>query len=142
MRLHEKRCARGVRVLAVVAVVFGLLTIASGGRTLFSAGAREAAGSYVPFVLWFNFLVGFGYVVAGVGLWRRQRWAMWLSFVIAAATVAIFAAFGMRIWAGGAFELRTVGAMGLRTLVWIVTSIAAYRHLHALRPRQRFDVSG
>ena len=50
-----------VKSLAVVAVLFGLLTVFSGGRTLFGGeGARLAAGAIVPFVLWFNFIGGFG----------------------------------------------------------------------------------
>lgn len=61
---------------AVTAVVFGLLTIASGGRTLFGGeAARQAAGVYVSFVSWFNFVAGFAYVMAGGGLWARRRWA-------------------------------------------------------------------
>ena len=44
-----------VKSLAVVAVLFGLLTVLSGGRTLFGGeAARLAAGAIVPFVLWFN----------------------------------------------------------------------------------------
>jgi hypothetical protein len=43
---------RAMAVLAVLAVGFGLLTIACGGRTLFGADAvRQSAGAYVPFVL-------------------------------------------------------------------------------------------
>ena len=46
--------------VAAVAVVFGALTILSGGTVLFGGdAAREAAGKVVPFVLWFNFLSGF-----------------------------------------------------------------------------------
>ena len=46
----------GIWMAAVVALVFGMLTIKSGGSVLFIDGiAREDAGNYVPFVLWFNF---------------------------------------------------------------------------------------
>lgn len=121
--------SRWVGALAIVAIVFGLLTILSGGRTLFDAEARQLAGSYVPFVLWFNFLAGFAYVVAGVGLWFWQRWSMWLSFAIAAATLAIFVAFGIQIWTGGSYEMRTVAAMGLRAITWLVISAVAYTKL-------------
>ena len=52
-----------VKSLAVVTVLFGLLTVLSGGRTLFGGeAARLAAGAIVPFVLWFNFVAGFAYV--------------------------------------------------------------------------------
>jgi len=86
--------------------------------------ARLAAGRYVPFVLWFNFLAGFAYVAAGAGLWARRRWAAWLSPAIAAGTITTFAAFGLYILLGGAFEVRTVAAMGLRSAVWV--AIARY----------------
>lgn len=124
-----------LRTSAVVALLFGVLTIISGGRTLFSAAAQQQAGNYVPFVLWFNFLVGFAYVVAGVGLWLRQQWSIWLAATIAAATLLIFAAFGLQIWAGGAYEMRTVGAMGLRTVVWLLIVAVAYGKLAHQQPQ-------
>jgi len=70
-------------LISLLAIGFGLLTLREGGAVLFVDGAaRQAAGHYVPFVLWFNFLAGFAYIVAGVGLWMRRRWAAWLAIVI------------------------------------------------------------
>lgn len=61
---------RWVIPVSLFAILFGLLTLKEGGFVLFFDGpAREAAGSYVPFVLWFNFSAGFAYVAAGIGLW-------------------------------------------------------------------------
>ncbi len=58
-----------VKSLAVVAVLFGLLTVSSGGRTLFSGEAAHlAAGAIVPLLLWFNFVAGFAYVAWVLGL--------------------------------------------------------------------------
>lgn len=123
------------RAMAVVAVGFGLLTIKEGGTILFGGEAAQAsAGNYVPFVLWFNFLAGFAYVVAGVGLWRRHRWAVWLAVVIAATTALVFAAFGVHIYAGGAYETRTVVAMSMRTLVWVTIAAIAWRGLQRTQP--------
>ena len=113
--------ARGLRIAAAVAVAFGLLTLMEGGTVLFGGqAARLAAGHYVPFVLWFNFLAGFIYVVVGAGLWAHRRWAVWLALSVAVGTVAVFAALGIHVLLGGAFELRTVAAMSLRTTVWAV----------------------
>lgn len=118
--------------ISFVAVAFGLLTIKEGGTVLFGdAAARTAAGNYVPFVLWFNFLAGFAYVAAGIGLWLRQSWAVGLSVAIALATALTFAMFGMFVYSGGAFELRTVIAMSLRTLVWVTISAIAWRWLRS-----------
>lgn len=119
-----------IRGAAVLAAVFGLLTIKEGGTVLFGdAAARAAAGAYVPFVLWFNFLAGFAYAIAAIGLWRRQRWAAWLAAGIVMATALTFAVFGVHVLAGGAYEQRTALAMALRTTVWTVIAALAWRQL-------------
>lgn len=127
----------GFRIWAIslVAVGFGLLTIKEGGAILFGGEAAQAsAGNYVPSVLWFNFLAGFAYVIAGAGLWLQHRWAVWLTVVIAAATTFVFAAFGAYVYAGGAYEMRTVIAMSLRTLVWVTIAAVACRMLSRVKP--------
>ena len=106
-----------LKLAAVVAVLFGIATIASGGNVLFGSGAA-GAGHYVPFIVWFNFLAGFFYVAAGVGLWRRTAWASGLALALAVATAGAFAALGVHIGGGGAYEARTLIAMTLRLGVW------------------------
>ena len=131
---------RGIwmRVIALIAIGFGLMTIREGGAVLFYDGAaRDAAGSYVPFVLWFNFLAGFAYVIAGVGLWMRRRWATWLAMAIAVATALVFLAFRVHVALGGAWERRTVIAMTLRTLVWVGIAAIAWRRSTANAPATR-----
>lgn len=121
---------RGFRiwVVSLVAIGFGLLTIKEGGTVLFGGeSARAAAGNYVPFVLWFNFLAGFAYVIAGAGLWALKRSAVRLALAIAIGTLAVFAAFGVYVLMGGAYEIRTVVAMTLRTTVWAIIAAIAYR---------------
>ncbi len=112
--------SRPLTIAAIVAVVFGLLTILSGGRALFGGADM---GAVVPFVLWFNFCAGFAYVLAGIGLWRGAAWGVWLALGLALATAGVFAAFLWHIRLGGAWEARTMGAMILRTGIW--TAIAA-----------------
>lgn len=119
-----------VWVISLLAVGFGLLTIKEGGMTLSGNEASvRAAGNYVPFVLWFNFVAGFAYVIAGIGLWLQQRWAVWLAASIAAATALTFTAFGVHIYSGEAYEQRTVIAMSLRTLVWVTIATLAWHRL-------------
>lgn len=127
---REERPPRWAAILALVAIVFGVVTIVVGGKTLFGGTeVRTAAGNIVPFVLWFNFVAGFAYIIAGAGLFLWKRWAARLSAVIAGATIAVFAAFGIHIFLGGAFEARTVGAMIIRSVVWIVIAVSACRAL-------------
>ena len=119
-----------LRVAAVVGTLFGLMTLREGGAVLFIDGtARAAAGNYVPFVLWFNFLAGFAYIAAGLGLWFRQAWAARVAFWVAVATLIVFAAFGLHAVSGGAFEKRTVIAMTLRSTIWLVIAAIAWRSL-------------
>ncbi len=121
----------GLRIFAAIAIVFGLLSLVSGGRALFG-GADP--GDAVPFVLWFNFLTGALYVLAGAAIYSGRPWGTWLAWLLAAALVIVFAAFGLHILAGGAFEMRTVGAMTLRTAFWIALAAVLGRPGAAERP--------
>ncbi|MCW8916671.1 MAG: hypothetical protein OQK24_12585 [Magnetovibrio sp.] len=108
--------------------IFGILTIKSGGEVLFIDGVgRKAAGDYVPFVLWFNFLAGFAYLAGAVGLSLWRSWIKPLSITIAGLTILVFIAFGIHILMDGTFEMRTVGAMTLRSLVWISVALSVRR---------------
>ena len=122
-------------VVAVIAFIFGLLTIKSGGSVLFIDGPdRVAAGNYTPFVLWFNFIAGFFYLLAAAGLFLQKTWAAWLAIAIATATLIIFAAFVFHINNDGNYESRTIYAMALRSLVWITIALFAYRKFIHNRP--------
>ena len=117
-----------VWIVAIFAVVFGVMTIKSGGSVLFIDGeARRAAGNYVDFVLWFNFSAGFFYVVTGIGIWLEKAWVPAAAITIATLTLLVFGAFGVHIFYGGEYEQRTVAAMTLRSVVWITIAIMSYR---------------
>lgn len=111
------------KTVAAIVVIFGLLTILSGGSTL--AGAIDM-GAIVPFVLWFNFIAGFLYVAGGLLLWNGSRWAFPVSILILGATLAVFVAFGVHASNGGAFEMRTVGALSIRSVVWTIVAYYAF----------------
>jgi uncharacterized membrane protein (DUF2068 family) len=119
-----------LRMVALVAIVFGLMTIREGGLVLSgNQAAVSAAGDFVPFVLWFNFIAGFFYILAGIGLWLQRRWSVWLAIVLAAATAFVFAAFGLHVALGGAFAQRTVVAMSLRTIIWTAIALIARQQM-------------
>ena len=122
----------GIWIVAFIATAFGLVTLKSGGSVLFIDGiAREEAGNYVPFVLWFNFLAGFAYLLAGATLFLQKRWAVWLCIFIAMANTIVFSLLGLHILEEGLFETRTVVAMALRTGVWTCIAVFAYRNRRA-----------
>lgn len=129
-----KKQDRLLRITGGVAIAFGLLTVVSGGTALL--GALEM-GAVVLFVLWFNTLAGLAYVVAGLGLWQGRRWAYPLSLAIFAATLLVFVAFGLHVAQGGAFEMRTVYAMALRSAVWGAVALVARQLLSRQAPSGR-----
>ena len=119
---------RTVKWMAIAAIVFGVMTVLTGGRALFGGlESRADFGNAVPFVLWFNFLAGFVYIVAGAGLLQCRRWAVYTSLFVAVTTILVFVAFGVHVLGGGAFERRTIGALTIRSLFWIAVTIVSMR---------------
>lgn len=91
--------------MAIAAIVFGVGTVLTGGRALFgSLESRADFGKAVPFVLWFNFLAGFFFIVSGAGLLLCRRWAVYTSLCVAVSTIFVFVAFGVHVisWAARA----------------------------------------
>ena len=123
---------RIVQWLAIAAIVFGAVTSYSGGQALFgSPQARAEVGNAVPFVLWFNFCAGFVYVLTGAGLLQRSYWALYASLFLGVSTFVVAVMLGVHILIGGAFEMRTLGAMAIRTLFWAIVSIRLVWALNA-----------
>jgi len=88
---------------------------------------RADFGNTVSFVLWFNFLAGFVYIVAGEGLLLRRRWAVYTSLFVSVSTILVFVAFGVHVIGGGAFERRTIVALTIRSLFWVAVTILSIR---------------
>ena len=112
--------------VAIFAIIFGIITIISGGKSLFTEAGRVAAGNYVPFVLWFNFVSGFIYVVAGVSLAKDRAWSGRLAVFLAGTTSLVFVFFGIHILTAGVYEIRTVAAMILRSGFWLIVARLSY----------------
>lgn len=129
---HSATSGRWTKLLAVAAFAFGTLTIFSAGSVLFGPDdAREGAGDYVLFIVWFNFLAGFAYVVAAIGLWTKSGWAAHLATLIAAATVLAAIGFALVVFSGAAYEIRTIGALAIRFVFWATIAAIAHRALRA-----------
>jgi len=114
--------------MAIAAIVFGGVTVLTGGRALFgNLESRAGFGNAVPFVLWFTFLAGFVYIVAGAGLLLCRRWAVYTSLFVAVSTIVVFVSFGVHVIGGEAFERRTIFALTIRSLFWMAVTIVSIR---------------
>jgi len=122
-----------ISILSVVAILFGIATIKEGGTVLFTEAGHKSAGNYVPFVLWFNFVAGFAYIVSGVALYKLKSCSRRLAVVIAVSTSIVFMLFGLHILNGGAYEVRTIAAMTIRSSLWILIAATVLR-IKILKP--------
>ena len=116
-----------IRIFSVVAILFGIATIKEGGAVLFTYAGKKSAGNYVPFVLWFNFFAGFAYIVAGIMLYKLKACSRRMVLIIAVSTSLVFILFGLHISNGGAYEVRTVASMTIRTSLWILIAVIVLR---------------
>lgn len=130
MNISRKTKSKPMIILSIIGLIFGLATIYSGGEVLFVDGAgRTRAGSYIDFIVWFNFIAGFAYLLAAYGLYKSKQWSVFLSKIIVIATLIAFGALGVYIFNGGAFEIRTILAMILRSFVWLAIAYFAAKQM-------------
>jgi hypothetical protein len=109
--------------LIVIPVFFGLVTLREGSANLF--GTPEIV--IVPFVLWYNFVAGAFYVLAGVGFARRAAWAPKLALGIAVGNALVLLALLVHIGVGLPFAARTPFAMIFRTFLWVALAYLGRR---------------
>lgn len=114
-------------LIAIVAILFGIVTVKEGGTVLFTEAGKQNAGNYVPFVLWFNFIAGFAYILAGIAMFKLKSCSRRLSAMIAISTTIVFILLGIHIFNDGLYELRTVMAMTIRSILWISIAIVSLR---------------
>lgn len=118
--------ARMTGALAVVAAIFGAVTVFAAGSVLLGGGS-DLAGATVSFVLWTNLILGFAYVGAAALLIHQSVWAGRLALVIVAVTLLAALGFAAEAMRGTPVEPRTAGALALRVAFWLLVAWAAPR---------------
>lgn len=117
-----------LKFIFVFVIIFGVMTLIEGSSVAFDVGkARINAGNYVPFVLWFNFLSGFVYIINGIGLLLEKKWASKSSLFLLISILIVYFLLLIHILLGGLYETKTVIAMGLRSSIWALTFFASLK---------------
>jgi len=111
------------KALALVAALFGLVTIAAGTRVL--AGADPGYAVFVPLLV-YNTAMGLAYVAAGFIAWRSSRRGMQAAAAIFGLNLLVLAAAAWLYTTGQGVALDSVRAMALRTGVWLVLSLGLF----------------
>lgn len=101
---------------AMVAALFGLMTLFAGTRVLLGA-----APGYMVFrpLLIFNTLMGFLYLLAALTIWRNVRAGRYAAAAIFLLNLLVLAAVVYLYRTGQGVALGSVQAMTLRTGVWL-----------------------
>ena len=116
--MNQPRYARAFQgVFALVAVLFGLVTIFAGVRVLMGSDP-----GYIVFrpLLIYNTAMGLAYVAAGIVAWRSVDQGKYAAGTIFALNVFALAAIGYLYAVENAVAIDSLRAMILRSVVWLV----------------------
>lgn len=134
--MNQMRYARTFqRVFALVAILFGFVTIFAGVRVL--TGTNPGYIVFRPLLI-YNTAMGLAYVAAGILAWRSVDEGKYAAGSIFVLNFFVLGAIGYLYATANAVAIDSLRAMLLRSLVWLVLFLGlawmSYRnHLHRLR---------
>jgi hypothetical protein len=105
------------RVLALVAIVFGVMTLIAGTRIF--GGADPGYMVFRPLLI-YNTAMGLAYVAAGVIAWRSAMKGKRVAAVIFLLNLLVLGGVAYLYQTGSGIAVQSVGAMTFRTVVWLL----------------------
>jgi hypothetical protein len=116
--MNQSRATRFLQlVLALVAILFGLLTLVAGSRVLL--GGDPGYVVYLPLLV-YNTVMGLFYVGAGWLIWRSVHRGKQAAAMICLLNLLVLALVAWLRSQGQGVALESVQAMMLRTGVWLL----------------------
>jgi hypothetical protein len=116
MNTDRRHVGRLQGFLALVAVVFGVATVLSGGRVL--TGSDPGYVVFQPLLI-YNTTMGLAYLAAGVMMWRSVDRGKLAAGTIFALNLVVLAGIGYLYATGSAVAVDSLRAMTFRTVVWL-----------------------
>ena len=110
----------GRRLVALIAVVFGVLTLFAGGRVL--AGSDPGYVVYRPLLI-FNTTMGLAYIAAGVVTLFNLHRGKYAAATIFLLNATVFGFIGYLYLTSDVIAIDSIRAMTLRTGVWLALFI-------------------
>ena len=107
---------------AAIAGLFGVATLFAGGRVLLGSDP-----GYVVFqpLLIYNTIMGVAYLAAGITIWRSLILGKYAAGAIFSLNTLVLLGIILVYRSGGAVAMDSLGAMTLRTVVWLVLFLVA-----------------
>lgn len=105
------------RIMAAVAVVFGIVTIIAGSRVL--TGTDPGYTVFQPLLV-YNTLMGVVYIVGGLMIWRNLRRGKYVAASIFTLNLIVLGGISYLYFVSDGVAVDSLRAMTLRTVVWLV----------------------
>lgn len=108
------------KVLSLVAVAFGLVTIVAGTRVLI--GSDPGYKVFLPLLL-YNTAMGVAYIAAGITMWVSIKRGRDLAGAIFAFNILVLGMIGYLYAKESYIAVESIRAMSFRTIVWFLLFI-------------------
>ena len=105
------------RIMATVAVVFGIVTIIAGSRVL--TGTDPGYTVFQPLLV-YNTLMGVAYIAGGLMIWRNIRRGKYVAASIFTLNLIVLGGIAYLYFVSDGVAVDSLRAMTLRTVVWLV----------------------
>ncbi len=106
------------RLAALLAIILGLLSIKEGGSVLL--GLATKSYTILPWLVWYNVVLGFASVIVGAGLWREREGSIKPATLILTLHGLVLLILIILFAFKAPVSLISIMAMLLRTSAWIV----------------------
>ncbi len=105
------------RLASILAVILGLLSIKEGGSVLLGLSTKPY--TILPWLVWYNVVIGFLSVLCGRGLWLKRTWADKLADTIVTLHGLVLVILIVLFAFHEAVAMISIMAMLFRTVVWV-----------------------
>ncbi len=105
------------RLAALLAIIPGLLSIKEGGSVLLGLVTKDY--TILPWLVWYNVVLGFASVIVGIGMWRKRAGSIKLATTILSLHGLVLIILIILFAFKAPVSLISVMAMLFRTSVWI-----------------------
>ena len=119
--------SKTVKLVSLIGILFGIVTIISGGSVLM--GSNPGYIVFLPLVI-FNTVMGFVYLFTGIVVWRNFSRAKAISGIVFLLNLVMLITIGGLYLYGLDIATKSLGAMSFRTLVWLVIYVFLLREVN------------
>lgn len=114
-----------MRIAAIVAAIFSLLTIVEGVRVLL--GVSQPEYLVLRSLLIYNVIMGVAGFIVGILIWSYHRRALMFATIVAAMHLAVLLGIEVLFYSSGSVAMDSVKAMIVRSAIWLAVVWAVWK---------------